>query len=200
MLRNRNCCLLWCGAVFMGLCMLLESDAQTIKGEAKQVLSPNEKSALSQFSKSLGDYIAKEHAMPAAKLKPTTNVSILQKEREALRQAIRESRPTAKQGDIFTPEVSSAFRKLLANTMNGPKGREIRASLAHAEPQAPADFSVNAAYPNADGQPVQSVPPTLLLNLPVLPKGLQYCLAGKTLAIRDVDPNMVVDYLPDALP
>src|SRR5207253_1435968 len=169
------------------------------KGEAKQVLSPNEKSALAQFSRALKDYIAKEHAMPADKLKPTTDVATLQKEREALRQAIRESRPNAKQGDIFTPDVSSAFRKLLAETMNGSKGREIKASLAHAEPQASADFSVNAAYPNSDGQPIQSVPPTLLLNLPILPKGLQYCVAGKTLAIRDIDGNMVVDFLPNAL-
>jgi hypothetical protein len=47
---------------------------------------------------------------------------------------------------------------------------------------------------------MQSVPPTLLLNLPVLPKGLEYRITGHTLSLRDTDANMVVDYLPDALP
>ena len=173
---------------------------QPIKGTAVNSLSPQEKTALVQFSKAVKDYISKEHAMPADKLKPTTDVATLQKERETLRQAIRQSRPDAKQGELFTPNASSAFRKLLAETMNGPRGREIKASLMHAEPQAPADFEINAAFPNAGGQPIQSVPPTLLLNLPILPKSLQYCVAGKTLALRDVDANMVVDYLPDALP
>jgi len=36
--------------------------------------------------------------------------------------------------------------------------------------------------------------------LPTLPKGLEYCIAGKTLALRDSAANMVVDYLPNALP
>jgi hypothetical protein len=29
---------------------------------------------------------------------------------------------------------------------------------------------------------------------------LDYCIAGKTLALRDSSANMVVDYLPNALP
>jgi hypothetical protein len=59
---------------------------------------------------------------------------------------------------------------------------------------------VNAVYPNVHGQPLQSAPPTLLANLPILPRGLEYRVAGRTLALRDTEANLVVDILPDALP
>jgi hypothetical protein len=72
--------------------------------------------------------------------------------------------------------------------------------LNHAEPVGPQDLKVNGVYPNVSGQPLQSVPATLLLNLPVLPKGLEYRISGHTLSLRDSEANMVVDYLPDALP
>jgi hypothetical protein len=37
-------------------------------------------------------------------------------------------------------------------------------------------------------------------NLPKLPKGLEYRVAGKALALREMDANIVVDYIPNALP
>jgi len=47
---------------------------------------------------------------------------------------------------------------------------------------------------------LQSTPPTLLLNLPELPKGLEYRILGRELVLRDTDANIVVDYIPNALP
>jgi hypothetical protein len=44
------------------------------------------------------------------------------------------------------------------------------------------------------------MPPTMLQTLPPLPKGLEYSIAGNTLALRDTNANLVVDFLPDALP
>jgi hypothetical protein len=173
---------------------------QTPKANASVKLSPEENKSLNGFLKRAKDYIGKEHALPADKLKPTADIAVLDQERQALRQALQQSRPNAKQGDFFTPPIAAVFRKVLAQTLSGHAGAKIKASLSHAEPTAPTKLVVNSAYPNADGQPIQSVPPTLLLNLPVLPKGLEYCLAGKTLALRDTDANMVVDILPNALP
>lgn len=178
-------------------CVLL---SQAHAGGLDQPLSPAEKLALRDFSKQVKSYVFKEHMLPVDKLKPTSDITELERRRVALRQAIQQSRPDAKQGDIFTPAAASVFRKLLAQTLAGPDGAKIKASLSHAEPTAPPDFSVNGIFPNANGQPIQSVPATLLGNLPLLPKGLEYCLAGKTLALRDSDANMVVDYLPNALP
>jgi hypothetical protein len=174
--------------------------SQPPRNAAVQTLSAPEKDLLNEFTKQAKEYLDKERALPADKLKPTSDAARLNSERVALREAVQQSRPNAKQGDLFTPPVARLFRKLLVQTLAGSDGAKIKASLNHAEPLAPANLKVNEAYPNGDGQPVQSMPPTLLQNLPILPKGLEYRLVGKTLALRDTDANLVVDFLPNALP
>ena len=163
-------------------------------------LSDAERAQLKAFSDRVKAYVNMQKELPPYKLTPSKDVAQLEQKRQTLRDALQKARPNAKQGDIFTPEVAAVFRKLLQATMNGAEGRKIRASLNHAEPIGPRDLSVNGVYPNLNGQPLQSVPPTLLLNLPVLPKGVEYRITGHTLSLRDADANMVVDYLPDALP
>lgn len=163
-------------------------------------LSDAERGELKAFSDRVKQYMKMEAQLPADKLKPTTDIANLEKQRVALRDALQQARPSAKQGDIFTPAVGDVFRKLLRSTMTGPSGRKVRASLNHAEPIGPRDLKVNQVYPNVAGQPLQSVPPTLLLNLPVLPKGLEYRIVDHTLVLRDANANTVVDFLPDALP
>ncbi len=162
--------------------------------------SPADQKLLSDFTKKAKDYIDKEHALTADKMKPTADVAKLEQERKQLRDAVQLSRPSAKQGDFFTPDTATIFRKVLANLLNGPEGAKIKTSLRHAEPGASAQFKVNAEFPNQNGQPIQSIPPTVLEVLPALPKGLEYCIAGNALALRDSNANLVVDYLPNALP
>lgn len=162
--------------------------------------SPADQKLLSDFVKKAKDYVDKEHSLAADKMKPTTDVAKLEQQRKQLRDAVQQSRPNAKQGDLFTPDTAQVFRKLLAKLINGPDGAKIKASLNHAEPGAPAEFKVNDEFPNQHGQPVQSVPATVLKVLPALPKGLEYCIAGNTLALRDSGANLVVDVLPNALP
>ena len=169
-----------------------------VRADAFRLLFRSE--VLSDFSKQAKDYISKEHSLAADKMKPTSDVSKLEQQRKQLRDAVQQSRPNAKQGDFFTPEAAKVFRKLLADVLNGPDSAKIKSSLNHAEPGAPADFRVNAEFPNANGQPIQSVPPTVLKALPALPKEMEYCIAGNTLALRDSSANMVVDFLPNALP
>lgn len=162
--------------------------------------SASDQKILSDFSKQAKDYIDKEHSLEADKMKPTTDVAKLEQQRKQLRDAIQQSRPNAKQGDFFTSSAAPVFRKLLTNLLNGPAGAKIKASLNHAEPGASAHFKVNGEFPNQNGQPIQSVPPTVLKVLPSLPRGLDYCIAGNTLALRDSAANMVIDFLPNALP
>jgi len=116
----------------------------------------------------------------------------------ALARSIRNARRAASQGEIFTSEIAAAFRKLLAAALAGPNGRSIRESLRRAEPSRPLHIRVNAAYP--PGFPLQSTPPSLLLNLPMLPSKLEYRVAGHALVLRDQDANLIVDFIPDAIP
>lgn len=165
-----------------------------------QTLNDHQRQAEKEFLNRANDYLNKEHQLPASKWKPTSDIAQLEQDRQSLRAAVQQSRADAKQGDLFTPEVADVFRLHLGRTMAGEHGGKVRTSLAHAEPVAPASLKVNDVYPNTKGEPLQSVPPSLLRNLPVLPKGLEYRVAGRTLALRDTEANMVVDYLPDALP
>lgn len=153
-----------------------------------------------QFDKKAKQYMDTEHSLAADKMKPTDDVAKLQNQRRKLREAVQQARPKAKQGDFFSPDIAPEFRRVLGQLLRGPDGAKIRTSLQHAEPGAPATFKVNAEFPNQNGQPIQSVPPTVLKVLPVLPKGLEYCIAGSTLALRDTAANLVVDFLPNALP
>jgi hypothetical protein len=163
-------------------------------------VSSSGQKVLSDFSKKAKDYIGKEQMLAESKMKPTDDVAKLQQQRKQLRDAVQQSRANARQGDMFNSETAAVMRKVLVNLLNSPEGKKIKISLSHAEPGAPAEFKVNSEFPNQNGQPIQSVPPTVLKVLPTLPKGLEYCIAGKTLALRDSAANMVVDYLPNALP
>lgn len=166
----------------------------------KQAVTPEQSVALNNFGKRVRAYVAAEQALPVSKLKPTADIALLTQRRVDLRDAVQRSRLDSKQGDLFTAEVARVFRKVLGETLAGPDGAKIKASLKHAEPGAPAQFVVNGVFPNTEGEPIQSRPPSLLANLPVLPKGLEYVIAGKTLALRDTAANLVADYLPNALP
>jgi hypothetical protein len=194
MVRNVRFCL----QIVSILAVLTLTSPKAMAAQAST--SPSDQKVLSDFSKMAKEYISKEHALAADKMKPTSDVSKLEQQRKQLRDAVQQSRPNAKQGDFFTPEAAKAFRKLLAAVLKGPDSVKIKSSLNHAEPGAPADFRVNAEFPNQNGQPIQSVPPTMLKVLPSLPKEMEYCIAGSTLALRDSSANLVVDFLPSALP
>lgn len=117
--------------------------------------------------------------------------------RRDLANKVRASRAGAKQGEIFTPEIADYFRQEIATTLNGRHGKEIRSSLRHAEPTK-MELQINQSYPETVA--LQSTPPTLLLTLPELPKGLEYRILGRELVLRDSDANIIVDYIPNALP
>jgi cardiolipin synthase A/B len=99
------------------------------------------------------------------------------------------------------PTISDArkvFRKRISAALAGQQGANIRSSLRHAEPLRSMDLHVNQKYP--DGLPFQSVPPTLLLNLPRLQKELEYRIVGRDLALHDIATNIIVDFIPGAVP
>lgn len=118
-------------------------------------------------------------------------------QRELVRK-IRELRTQAQQGDIFTPEIGGLFRRLVASALNGPDGEKIRKSYEHAEPAAIRGIrlEVNQTYP--DGVPLQSMPPSLLLNLPALPQQLEYRFVGREMVLLDAPANLIVDVIPNA--
>jgi hypothetical protein len=94
--------------------------------------------------------------------------------------------------------VTAYFKKQIESTLHGPDGDKVRASLRHAEPLPNVRLQVNARYPR--NLPLQSTPPTLLMNLPTLPKELQYRIVGSTLVLYDMSSGLIVDFIPGAVP
>jgi hypothetical protein len=155
--------------------------------------------ALQDFEKRIADFVRLEKSLAKglSATKPTTESQTILDRQHELARKIREARNQAKQGDIFTPEIAKEFRRLLGIARQGQNDTHIKKSLERAEPVR-LTLHVSDAYP--PNIPLQSTPPTILLNLPRLPPELEYRIVGRTLVLRDVVANIVIDLIPDAVP
>jgi hypothetical protein len=124
-------------------------------------------------------------------LKPTSSPERISKHQHELAKALAEARKSASPGEIFTPPITAEIRRLVSMAMQAG-GNTISQSLAHAEP-VQLSLRINETYP-AD-IPVQSTPPSLLLNLPPLPQFLEYRITGRDLILLDANAGLVVDII-----
>jgi hypothetical protein len=129
-------------------------------------------------------------------LKKTDDPAKIKASQDALAKAIRAERASAKHGDIFTPEISALFRRLMYPETKGQEGAETKKAIKDDAPAA-VPLKVNAKYP--EGAPLPTVPPNLLASLPQLPEDLEYRIIGRDLILRDVHANLIVDFLPKAI-
>jgi hypothetical protein len=132
-------------------------------------------------------------AKGAAKQKDDASAEQISAQKDALTAKIQTARAGARHGEIFTPEIRQAFRRLLAPELKGEDGRDAKAVLKDDAP-APGTvpFKVNAKYP--ENQPKPTMPSNLLLNLPTLPEPLEYRVVGQHLLLIDTAADLIVDY------
>jgi hypothetical protein len=160
-----------------------DADSTSVRDFEKRV------SAYVQLRKSI------ESNLPA--LKSTRSQEKISSQEHALARAVREARKNARPGDIFTPEISARIRDLIGGAMQSA-GKRIKASLHQAEP-VHLRLRVNDSYPA--NVPLQSTPPSLLTNLPPLPRQeVEYRVAGHDLILLDVKANLVADLIENLLP
>ncbi len=112
---------------------------------------------------------------------------------DALRTTIR---PGAQPGAIFTRPTASAIKSQIDAVLKTERRSLILDELAE---QAEGDGKPGAPHINQTMK-APRVPPRLIDVLPPLPKQLEYDFSGRTLILRDVDADVVVDYLTDVLP
>jgi hypothetical protein len=110
---------------------------------------------------------------------------------------IREARPTAKPGDIFTPAMQAFVRSLLVKLFAGPEGAQLRASIMDENPQG-IIVKVNDRYP--DEVPFSTMPPQVLGTLPKMPEEMEYRFVGSNLVILDSHAHIIADFIPKVLP
>ena len=169
---------------------------------------------LADFQKRIDAYMAvhKDAKKDAPALKETNNPAEIKTAQEALGAKIRAVRATAKQGDILTPEIQNKFRRLMYPVVTSPApqgtvGKEVKKDIKEElkenteerkeEGGKPVILKVNATYP--PDTPLPTTPPQVLMNLPKLPEQLEYRIIGKNLIIRDVEANIIVDFVPNAI-
>jgi len=155
---------------------------------------------LKDFSRRVGDYVKLHRTAQSEvhRLKPTNSPEAIDRYEHHLAHHIREARRHAVQGEIFTPEITAGFRRLIGIAMKGPDAALIRKSLQNDAPVHAPTIRVNNPYPA--GLPLETAPPSLLLNLPPLPPEVEYRVVGHDLILRDIDANFVVDDIPNAIP
>ena len=187
-------------SVLLLACGLVVSSACRNEAPAPQnaVADPTA-SALTEFSKRVDDYVALRTrvARPIGDIDPTKKPSEITGREVELGKAIRAARADAKAGAIFTPEVAAVLKKIIGT--NYRRSAELRETTKDAEAEL-ADFTpvVNDVYPPT--HPLATFPATLLKVLPPLPEVLEYRFVTHHLILRDVEANLIVDVLPNAVP
>ena len=158
---------------------------------------------VADFKKRVDDYVKlreKAEAAAPADLQEKSKPAEINAAEKNMAQKVREARPAAKPGDIFTPATQAMFRRLLkpplTKGIEGADNKKIMKDDAPAANEVP--FKVNAEYPKE--APLSTVPPDVLMSLPPLPEDVQYRFAGKHLLLFDVKANIIVDFMLNAIP
>lgn len=141
---------------------------------------------------------AAAHGAPA--MKGTPEPDQISSGEQTMSHKIREKRAHAGRGDIFTPATEALFRRLVQPAVTqGPNAADNKAIIKDDAPHAgEVPLKVNGAYPK--DAPLSTVPPDVLLRLPPLPDDLQYRFVGRHLILYDAKPNLIVDFMLNAIP
>lgn len=114
-----------------------------------------------------------------------------------LQASIINARAGAKPGDMFTPDIARYIRRSIRKEFRGERLRKLRETIREGETKGVA-MRANVPYPET--KELIEMPPTLLLNLPALPKELQYRLVGGYMLLVDKEARLIVDYMAGAVP
>jgi len=171
-----------------------------VRINADQAAAPGSKpraedvAGFKEFTARVQAYITLQKAVTAGlpALKSTDLPEMITAYQQALARKIREARPKAKPGDIFTNKALEAFRHVSRALLEGPRTANSRGYAAPGGPNPGMRLAVNGLYP--DTEPITPPSPALLAVFPSLPVELAYRFVGRTLILIDVKSRLVVDF------
>ena len=114
----------------------------------------------------------------------------------ALGKAIATLRAGAQPGEIFAKEYQPYFIKIVQDDFRKRSAADRKALVVELPKNVKLD--INMIYPTA--LPLETFPPVLLRALPDLPPELEYRIVARSLILRDVKANLIVDILRDVVP
>ena len=151
-----------------------------------------------EFKKRIDAYLkihnAAEGKVP--NLKRTDDPKEISDREQALGRMIMTLRAGAQPGDIFAPAYQPYFIKIVQDDFKTRSAADRKALVA--ELPAKMKIDINTVYPTTI--PLETFPPILLRKLPDLPPELEYRIVGRSLLLRDVKANLIVDILRDVVP
>lgn len=179
--------------------------SEATKAKAAETNANPDALVLQDFNKRVDAYMAihKAAAKDSLPIKETTNPADIKAAQLALAAKIRAARANARAGDILTPEIRNKFRRLMYPELKGTTGRQVKEELeedVHEKDEGQpkkVTYRVNAAYP--EGNALPTTPTNILMSLPKLPEELEYRVVDKNLILRDVQANIIVDFISNAI-
>jgi hypothetical protein len=129
-------------------------------------------------------------------LKKTDDPKEISEREKALGEMIMTLRANAQPGDIFAPDYQPYFIKIVQDDFKGRSAADRKALINELPKKMRVD--INTVYPTT--LPLATFPPALLRKLPDLPADLEYRIVGRSLLLRDVKANLIVDILRDVVP
>ena len=170
--------------------------ARAIAQEGGEKVNPHA-ARLHRFTERLDGFVALKKKLEAGlpQVQPSDRTTAAERHRSELAQRIREARKGAKQGDLFG-DTQPIFKEIIAKDAGNRGVRDAYAAMQEVPAQNPP--AVDTPYP--DKAPLATVPPLILVNLPRLPDGLEYRFMGRDLILRDQASNLIVDFVPGAVP
>jgi hypothetical protein len=163
------------------------------------VVSPADKAAIDAFEKQVKEYIDLRNKVRAnaPKLSKDSTPEQLNAYRTALELSLRNARPNAKRGEFFLPATADFIRRTLKTEFQGKDRQQLRETVFETETTG---VVLRVNYPYAQAAELSEMPATLLTKLPQLPKELRYRFVGRNMLLVDRESNVIVDFMPDALP
>lgn len=170
------------------------------QGAAPSKEQADDAAAFKEFSARVQAYVQLQKTVQAGlpTLKPTDLPEMIAAHQQVLARKLREARPHAKPGDIFTPDASEAFRRASRTALQGPRSTDSRAYMERGAPTPTMHVEVNGIYP--DTEPIMTLSPALLAAFPPLPAEVAYRIVGRTLIVIDVESRLIVDLARRVLP
>jgi len=177
------------------------ASAQTSSDDHYQfVAAQTDDPDLKQFIAAVENYVMLQRSLrkEVGDLLPKSDAAAITEASDLLAVAIQRARPSARQGDFFTPVVREAMQ------------RRVREALAHVnfaaitgldDPEERSSIRLMRTYARFPEEgPLATMPPSVLVVLPALPEELEYRFVGKDLILRDRLARLVLDYMTIVVP
>lgn len=189
-------------ALFVSLAGVEASFGQSTQSAALAppvVVSAADKAAIETFEKHVKAYVGLRNKIREStpKLSKDSTPEQIHAYRTALEQSIRSSREGAKRGELFRPETANYIRRTLKIEFQGKDRQELREKIFETEVQG---VVLRVNYPYAQSAEFSEMPATLLAKLPQLPQEVRYRFVGRNMLLVDRESNVIIDFMPDALP